>query len=142
MEYFFHCRKCQKSEDNEVDASVLPSKDEIAEALAHVNYKNIEIKGNDVRIVGPTGQTRLWVVSPRATLQIRCKAYLQKEGISEGIINLGGNVLTLRKKANGDTYSIGVQKPFCRERHVSLGTCKSIQMHPWYLPAFMSATIG
>ena len=42
-----------KSEDNEVDASVLPSKDEIAEALSHVNYKNIEIKGNDVRILDP-----------------------------------------------------------------------------------------
>ena len=51
------------------------------------------------------------------------KAYLQKEGISQGIINLGGNVLTLGEKENGDTYSIGVQKPFA-ESGTSLGIVK------------------
>lgn len=111
-----------KSEDNEVDASVLPSKDEIAEALSHVNYKNIEIKGNDVRILDPQAKLDLGGIA-KGYIADQMKAYLQKEGISEGIINLGGNVLTLGKKENGDTYSIGVQKPFA-ESGTSLGIVK------------------
>lgn len=111
-----------KSEDNEVDASVLPSKDEIAEALSHVSYKNIEIKGNDVRLLDSQAKLDLGGIA-KGYIADQMKAYLQKEGISQGIINLGGNVLTLGKKENGDTYSIGVQKPFA-ESGTSLGIVK------------------
>lgn len=111
-----------KSEDNEVDASVLPSKDEITEALSHVSYKNIEIKGNDVRLLDSQAKLDLGGIA-KGYIADQMKAYLQKEGISQGIINLGGNVLTLGKKENGDTYSIGVQKPFA-ESGTSLGIVK------------------
>ena len=111
-----------KSEDNEVDASVLPSKDEITEALSHVSYKNIEIKGNDVRLLDSQAKLDLGGIA-KGYIADQMKAYLQKEGISQGIINLGGNVLTLGEKENGDTYSIGVQKPFA-ESGTSLGIVK------------------
>ena len=109
-----------KSEDNEVDASVLPSKDEIAEALSHVNYKNIEIKGNDVRILDPQAKLDSGGIA-KGYIADQMKAYLQKEGISEGIINLGGNVLTLGKKEKWGYLQYRCAKAFCRERH-----------QPWY----------
>jgi len=41
------------SSDNEVDASVLPSNDDIKKSLAHIDYRSIEIKGNQVRLSDP-----------------------------------------------------------------------------------------
>ena len=40
------------------------------------------------------------------------KDFLNKKGISEGLINLGGNVLTVGPKHDGSSYHIGLQKPF------------------------------
>ena len=42
---FSEIAETAKSDENEVDASVVPSPEKIEAALAHVNYKNIEIKG-------------------------------------------------------------------------------------------------
>ena len=49
------------------------------------------------------------------------KTYLQKQGITSAIINLGGNVLTIGKKPNGETFSIGIQKPFSKENETAIG---------------------
>ncbi len=38
------------SKDNEVDASVVPSDAQIQSELSHVNYRNIQINGNDVML--------------------------------------------------------------------------------------------
>ena len=100
-----------KSEDNEVDATVLPSKDEIAEALSHVNYKNIEIKGNDVRILDPQAKLDLGGIA-KGYIADQMKAQLRSDGITEGIINLGGNVLCIGQKRNGSDFNIAVKKPF------------------------------
>lgn len=40
------------------------------------------------------------------------KAYLQSQKITSGIINLGGNVLTVGEKSDGSDYTVGIQKPF------------------------------
>ena len=42
------------------------------------------------------------------------KAYLNSQGITSGLIDLGGNILALGPKEHQDTasYTIGIQKPF------------------------------
>ena len=42
----------------------------------------------------------------------KMKAYLQSKKITSGIINLGGNVLTVGEKSDGSDYTVGIQKPF------------------------------
>ena len=42
----------------------------------------------------------------------KMKAYLQSKKITSGIINLGGNVLTIGEKSDGSDYTVGIQKPF------------------------------
>ena len=42
------------------------------------------------------------------------KAYLQSKKITSGIINLGGNVLTVGEKSDGSDYTVGIQKPSTR----------------------------
>ena len=39
-------------------------------------------------------------------------AYLKSEGVSSGLINLGGNVLTIGSKPDGSMWRIGIRKPF------------------------------
>lgn len=42
----------------------------------------------------------------------KMKEYLQDQGISSAIINLGGNVLTIGSRPNGEAFNVGIQKPF------------------------------
>ena len=42
----------------------------------------------------------------------RLKDYLKKQGVTAGVINLGGNVLTMGSKPDGTDWRIGLQKPF------------------------------
>ena len=43
----------------------------------------------------------------------RLKEYLTAQGVTSGIINLGGNVLTIGNK-DGEAFRVGIQKPFER----------------------------
>ena len=110
------------SSDNEADASVLPSDEAIQEALGHIDYHAIEIKGNQVRLTDPDVKLDLGGIA-KGYIADQIRALLRDEGITEGVISLGGNVLTLGEKASGDDYSIGIQKPFAASG-TSLGVIK------------------
>lgn len=117
---FSEIAETAKSDENEVDASVVPSPEKIEAALAHVNYKNIEIKGNQVRLKDPQAKIDLGGIA-KGFIADEMRSFLNKKGITSGVISLGGNVLTLGKKADHSSYTIGIQKPFS-ETGTSLGT--------------------
>ncbi len=101
-------------DDNQADASVLPSDEEIEEALSHVNYQNVEIDGNQVRLTDAEAKLDLGGIA-KGYIADRMKEYLVENGVSSAIINLGGNVLTIGDKINGTSFRIGIQKPFDTE---------------------------
>ncbi len=105
------------SENKEADASVLPTEDEIAEALSHVDYQKIEIRDGQVRLTDPEAKLDLGAIA-KGYIADRMKEYLTEAGITSGIINLGGNVLTIGEKADGSSYTIGIQKPFADQGEV------------------------
>jgi thiamine biosynthesis lipoprotein len=111
-----------ESEDNEADASVLPSDEAIQEALSHVDYQKIEINGNQVRLVDPASEIDVGGIA-KGYIADQMRAYLNGEGITTGVISLGGNVLTLGEKEGDDVYTIGIQKPFA-ETGTALGTIR------------------
>ena len=117
---FSEIAETAKSDENEVDASVVPSPEKIEAALAHVNYKNIEIKGNQVRLKDPQAKIDLGGIA-KGFIADEMRSFLNKKGITSGVISLGGNVLTLGKKADHSSNTIGIQKPFS-ETGTSLGT--------------------
>ena len=51
------------------------------------------------------------------------KEYLKSKKVTSGIINLGGNVLTIGSKSDGSDYTVGIQKPFDRSG-TSIATIK------------------
>lgn len=99
------------SDDNEADASVIPSDDSIQSELSHVDYHNIHIDGNNVMLTDSDAKLDLGGIA-KGYIADKMKEYLQSQDITSGIINLGGNVLTIGEKSNKSDYTVGIQKPF------------------------------
>ena len=93
---------------------ILPSEDEIQEALSHVDYKNIHISGNEVTLLDPDAAIDLGGIA-KGYMADQLKAYLVSEGIESALINLGGNILTIGTKPNGQAFKLGIQKPFDKQ---------------------------
>lgn len=100
-------------ENREADASFIPSDETIQERLSHVGDSFIEINGNQIRLTDSKASIDLGGIA-KGYIADQMKAYLVEKGVTSGIINLGGNVLTLSEKADGSWYSIGIQKPFSK----------------------------
>ena len=95
-----------QSEDPEI-----PDDTDIQSALAHVNYKNIQINGNQVSLTDSEAAIDLGGIA-KGYIADQLKDYLESQGVEHAMINLGGNVLAIGKKPDGSDYNIGIQKPF------------------------------
>lgn len=85
---------------------IIPSRDEISEALKNVDYQSIETDGNKVNLNGK--QIDLGGIA-KGYIADKLLEYFKQNKVSEGIIDLGGNLLVF-----GDRdYTIGIKKPFC-----------------------------
>ncbi len=89
----------------------VPSEADITDALSHVNYKNIVIDGNTVKLTDHKSAIDLGGIA-KGYMADQLKDYLLREGVTSAIINLGGNVLTIGKKLDEKNFNIGIQKPF------------------------------
>ncbi len=92
----------------------IPSQTDIEAALQTVDYHNILISGNTVCLSNPNSILDLGGIA-KGFIADKMKAYLNEQGITEGIINLGGNVLTIGPKNSGKPYQVGIQKPFAED---------------------------
>ena len=90
--------------------TVPPSESDIKDNLGFT-YKNIEIDGNNVRLLSDKEMLDLGGIA-KGYIADKIKEYLLSQGINEGVINLGGNVVCLDKKNGKSEYNIGIQKPF------------------------------
>lgn len=92
----------------------LPDNEALSEACSHVGYDKIQIDGTKIRLTDSSTKLDLGGVA-KGYIADKMKAYLNEQGITEGIINLGGNVLTVGAKDGGEPYRIGIQKPFAED---------------------------
>ena len=95
----------------ETDASMIPADSEIQAVLSTVDYRDIQIDGNEVSLKNPDAAIDLGGIA-KGYIADRMKEYLNSQGVTSGHINLGGNVLVLGEKSDGSPYNIGVQRPF------------------------------
>ena len=84
---------------------VIPSRDEIAEALKSVDYHSIEITGDTVNTNGKS--VDLGAIA-KGYIADGLLKFFKENGIKSGIINLGGNVTVFGEKY----YNVGIKKPF------------------------------
>lgn len=95
--------------DNE--EKILPDPDELAEAVTHIDYHCIKVEGNTVTLTDPEARIDLGGIA-KGYIADRLKEYLKDEGIEHALIDLGGNMLTLGRRYDGNDFRIGIQKPF------------------------------
>lgn len=88
-----------------------PTPEAVSEAASHVDYKNILIKDNTVRLLDPYAAIDVGGIAKGYIADI-LKKYLKEQKVKHAIINLGGNVLTMGSRLDGSDYNIGIQKPF------------------------------
>lgn len=93
------------------DKHVLPTKAELHEACSHVDYRKIHIEGNEVTLQDPEAAIDLGGIA-KGYMADKLKDFLLSQGVERGMINLGGNVLTIGQKADGSAWNIGIRRPF------------------------------
>lgn len=93
------------------NSGTVPSESDIEATLSTIDYHAIVIDGNEVSLSNPDAMIDLGGIA-KGYIADKMKDYLNEKDITSGMINLGGNVLTLGDKPDGSNYNIGIQKPF------------------------------
>ena len=89
----------------------IPDEAAIEEAVSHIDYRNVLVEGNTVTLKDPKAAIDLGGIA-KGFIADKLKAWLKSEGIENGQIDLGGNLLTIGSKTDGSDFHIGIQKPF------------------------------
>ena len=89
----------------------VPDKEALAEAVKHINYRNIAIEGNRVRLTDPETKLDLGGIA-KGWIGDRMTELLESKGVVSAVINLGGNVICIGGKTDEDDFAIGVETPF------------------------------
>lgn len=92
---------------------VVPDSNDITDALSNVGYKNIIIDktANTITLTNPNAGIDLGFIA-KGYIADKMKEYLLSEGVENALINLGGNILTIGTKPDGNSYVLGIQQPF------------------------------
>lgn len=100
-----------KNDENITDDSVIPKESDILALVNHINFHNIIIDSNSVYLSDSDSKIDLGGIA-KGFVADKMKEYLLENGINSAIINLGGNVLTIGSNTNGNSFNVGIQKPF------------------------------
>jgi len=95
---------------NNADLSV-PDDADIAEALATVDYRQVIIDGNTVQLLNPDSRIDLGAVG-KGYIADRIAEFLVSNGVSGALINLGGDVVAVGSRIDGEPWRIALRKPF------------------------------
>ncbi|MDO4478508.1 MAG: FAD:protein FMN transferase [Lachnospiraceae bacterium] len=106
--------------DFTADNPRVPSENAISEALSAVDYRQIALDGTTLIFENDTACIDLGGIA-KGYIADQLKAFLKENGQTSGYINLGGNILTLGSKPDGEAYVIGVQDPTGREGDAAFG---------------------
>lgn len=91
-------------------AGVVPSSQAIAEALPHVDYRNIVVDGTTVTLRDPEAKLDLGGIA-KGYITDDLAAFLKEGGCESAFLNLGGNVRVIGSKPNGKPWRVGIQNP-------------------------------
>lgn len=88
----------------------VPGDETIAELLENTGWQRVELDGSSVKL--PEGMSiDLGAVAKGYTADL-IAGKMKSEGISAGIVDLGGNILTFGKKPDGSKWKIAVRSPY------------------------------
>lgn len=89
----------------------VPSDEELAELLAYVDYSQIELK-DDLTVSVPEGMEVDLGSVVKGYTGTMLSEYFVENGVTSGLINLGGNVQCIGTKPNGEKWKVAIKSPF------------------------------
>lgn len=92
------------------ETKILPSQEEINNAMQHSGWQNIEIKNDTISLLDPEMSLDFGGIAKGYTAMIT-KDKLNEAGLKNGYINAGGNVVLLGQKVDKTAWGIGIQDP-------------------------------
>jgi thiamine biosynthesis lipoprotein len=90
--------------------AIIPPQDKIDETLKLVDYRNVILKGEAITLLG--GASIDLGSIAKGFIADKIGEFLRWKGVKSAIINLGGDVLTVGGRPDGNPFHIGIQKPF------------------------------
>lgn len=97
--------------DFKSDARTLPDKKRIDDIIKYVDYNNIEVDGNKVRLLETEAKLDLGGIA-KGFIGDKIAELLEQEGVTAALINLGGNVITLGEKPDKEKWNVAIHTPF------------------------------
>lgn len=88
---------------------MLPDAAVLAQAASKVDYTKIDM--NEQGVCLTAGMSIDLGAIAKGYITDRIKDFLVDRGVTCGVLNFGGNVLTIGNKANGEPWNIGIQDP-------------------------------
>ncbi len=93
------------------DSPKVPDPNELASAVAHVDYHNLEVDGTTVVLKDPQAQVDVGGLAKGYISDVVADE-LENRGVTSAIVNLGGNIVAVGEKPGGKKFNIGIEKPY------------------------------
>ena len=104
------------------DNPSVPEDQEISKALETVGYENITMKGNEVGLSDSETRIDLGGVA-KGYIADKTGEYMEAQGVTKAIINLGGNITAIGEKEEDTPWTIGIERPYS-DRSEIVGSIK------------------
>jgi thiamine biosynthesis lipoprotein len=92
------------------ETAKLPDAEALKEAATHVDYKKLVLKDSSVELPDDMGLDLGGIA--KGYIADKLGEFLRKKGVKSALINLGGNVLTVGRRATDDAaWVVGIQDP-------------------------------
>jgi thiamine biosynthesis lipoprotein len=94
----------------------VPTDAQLAQAVSHINYQNVQISGREVSLTDPDSEIDLGGIA-KGYIADRLGVWMKKQGVTSAIISLGGNITCVGGK-DGSAFKVGIEKPFSDQSEV------------------------
>lgn len=101
----------------------VPDEKRLKAAVSTVDYRKVKVDGQTVQLIDPDARLDLGGIA-KGYIADRVTETMEAAGVQRALISLGGNIVTIGEKADGEPWNIGVERPYS-DRSEILG---SVQM--------------
>ena len=106
--------------DEAAAESLLPDEAELAEAVKHVDYRQVAVNGLSVKLDDPDMEIDLGGIA-KGYIADRVTEFLEENGVVSAVVDLGGNIVAIGGKTSGllveeaaeseSVFNIGIKDP-------------------------------
>ena len=89
---------------------IVPTPEQLAQALPHVGYELVHVDGTTVTLDDPDARIDLGGIAKGYVADVLV-AQMREVDVPSGYVNLGGNVKVLGAKSDGSPWQVGVRDP-------------------------------